>query len=49
MAAFDGSLSSFDGGVLLLLAGIYKQISLIDTLAAIIHDYRDPSEACPRT
>ena len=48
MAAFDGRLSSFDGGVL-LLAGIYKQISLIDTLAAIIHDYPDPSQACPRT
>ena len=49
MAAFDGRRPSFDGSVLLLLAGIYKQISLIDTLAAIIHDYRDPSQACPRT
>jgi hypothetical protein len=41
-AAFDGGRISSDGGVL-LLAGADKQIGLIDTLAAIIPDYRDPS------
>jgi hypothetical protein len=42
-AAFDGGRISSDGG-LLLLAGADKQIGLIDTLAAIIPDYRDPSQ-----
>jgi Transposase DDE domain group 1 len=41
-AAFDGGRISSDGGVL-LLAGADKQIGLIDTLAATIPDYRDPS------
>jgi Transposase DDE domain group 1 len=41
-AAFDGGRISSDGGVL-LLAGADKQIGLIDTLAAIIPDYRDPN------
>jgi Transposase DDE domain group 1 len=40
--AFDGGRISSDGGVL-LLAGADKQIGLIDTLAAIIPDYRDPN------
>jgi hypothetical protein len=42
-AAFDGGRISSDGGVL-LLAGADKQIGLIDTLAAIIPDYRDPNQ-----
>jgi hypothetical protein len=41
-AAFDGGLISFDGGVL-LLAGADKRLGLIDTLAAIIPDHRDPA------
>jgi hypothetical protein len=41
-AAFDGGRISSDGGV--LLAGAYKQIGLIDTLAAIIPDYRDSNQ-----
>jgi hypothetical protein len=41
-AAFDGGLISSDGGVL-LLAGADQQIGLIDTLAAIIPDDRDPN------
>src|ERR1700733_504584 len=41
-AAFDGGRISSDGGVL-LLAGADRQIGLIDTLAAIIPDYRDPT------
>ena len=41
-AAFDGGRISSDGGVL-LLAGADQQIGLIDTLAAIIPDYRDPN------
>ena len=40
-AAFDGGLISSDGGVL-LLAGADKRLGLIDTLAAIIPDHRDP-------
>ena len=40
-AAFDGGLISSDGGVL-LLAGADKRFGLIDTLAAIIPDHRDP-------
>jgi hypothetical protein len=44
----NGGRISSDGGVL-LLAGADKQIGLIDTLAAIIPDYRDPNQACPRT
>ena len=40
-AAFDGGLISTDGGVL-LLAGADKRLGLIDTLAALIPDYRDP-------
>jgi hypothetical protein len=42
-AAFDGGLISSDGGVL-LLAGADQQIGLIDTLAAIIPDDRDPNQ-----
>jgi hypothetical protein len=41
-AAFDGGLISSDGGVL-LLAGADQRIGLIDTLAAIIPDQRDPN------
>lgn len=41
-AAFDGGRISSDGGVL-LLAGVDKRLGLIDTLAALIPDYRDPS------
>jgi hypothetical protein len=40
-AGFDGGLISSDGGVL-LLAGADKRLGLIDTLAAIIPDHRDP-------
>ena len=40
-AAFDGGLISSDGGVL-LLAGADKRLGLIDRLAALIPDYRDP-------
>lgn len=40
-AAFDGGLISSDGGVL-LLAGVDKRLGLIDRLAALIPDYRDP-------
>jgi hypothetical protein len=40
-AAFDGGLISSDGGVL-LLAGADRQLGLIDTLAAIIPDHRNP-------
>ena len=40
-AAFDGGLISSDGGVL-LLAAADKQLCLIDTLAAIMPDHRDP-------
>jgi DDE family transposase len=42
-AAFDGGLISSDGGVL-LLAGADKRLGLIDTLAAIIPDHRDPAQ-----
>jgi hypothetical protein len=40
-AAFDGGLISSDGGVL-LLAGADQQLGLIDTLAALLPDHRDP-------
>ena len=40
-AALDGGLISSDGGVL-LLAGADKRLGLIDTLATIIPDHRDP-------
>jgi hypothetical protein len=39
--AFDGGLISSDGGV--LLAAADKRLGLIDTLAAIIPDHRDPT------
>jgi hypothetical protein len=41
-AACDASQISSDGGVL-LLAGIDKRLGLIDTLAALIPDHRDPA------
>jgi hypothetical protein len=41
-AAFDGGRISSDGGVL-LLAGADKRLGLIDTLATIIPDHRDPA------
>ena len=40
-AAFDGGLISSNGGVL-LLAGADKRLGLIDRLAALFPDYRDP-------
>jgi hypothetical protein len=40
-AAFDGGRISSDGGVI-LLAGADKRLGLIDALAAIIPDHRDP-------
>ena len=40
-AAFDGGLISSDGGVL-LFAGADRQLGLIDRLAAIIPDHRNP-------
>jgi hypothetical protein len=42
-AAFDGGLISSDGGVL-LLAGADKRLGLVDTLAAVIPDHRDPAK-----
>jgi hypothetical protein len=42
-AAFDGGRISSDGGVL-LLAGADRRLCLIDTLAAIIPDHRDPAQ-----
>ena len=42
-AAFDGGRLSSDGGVL-LLAGIDQQLGLIDKLAALIPDHRDPAQ-----
>ena len=42
-AAFDAGQISSDGGVL-LLAGADKRIGLIDTLAALIPDHRDPAQ-----
>jgi hypothetical protein len=42
-AAFDGGRISSDGGVL-LLAGADRRLGLIDTLAAIIPDHRDPAQ-----
>jgi hypothetical protein len=41
-AAFDAGQISSDGGVL-LLAGADKRLGLIDTLAALIPDHRDPT------
>ena len=41
-AAFDGGRISSDGGVL-LLAGADRRLGLIDTLAAIMPDHRDPA------
>jgi Transposase DDE domain group 1 len=41
-AAFDGGRISSDGGVM-LLAGADKRLGLIDTLAAIIPDHRNPA------
>ena len=41
-AAFDGGRISSDGGVL-LLAGADRQLGLIDALAAIIPDHRNPA------
>jgi Transposase DDE domain group 1 len=41
-AAFDAGRISSDGGVL-LLAGADKRLGLIDTLAALIPDQRDPA------
>jgi Transposase DDE domain group 1 len=43
IAAFDGGRISSDGGVL-LLAGADKRLGLIDTLAAIIPDHRNPAQ-----
>jgi hypothetical protein len=40
-AAFDGGRISSDGGVL-LLAGADRRLGLIDTMAALIPDHRDP-------
>jgi hypothetical protein len=42
-AAFDAGQISSDGGVL-LLAGADKRLGLIDRLAAIIPDHRDPAQ-----
>jgi hypothetical protein len=41
-AAFDAGQISSDGGVL-LLAGADKRLGLIDTLAGLIPDHRDPA------
>jgi hypothetical protein len=46
-AAFDGGLISSNGGVL-LLAGADRRLGLIDTLAAIIPDHRDPARSPTR-
>jgi hypothetical protein len=42
-AAFNGGLISSDGGVL-LLAGADKRLGLIDAMAAVIPDHRDPNQ-----
>jgi hypothetical protein len=42
-AAFDGGTISSDGGVL-LLAGADKRLGLIDKLAALFPDHRDPTQ-----
>src|ERR1700693_4201060 len=42
-AAFDGGAISSDGGVL-LLANADKRLGLIDTLAGLIPDARDPAQ-----
>ena len=42
-AAFDAGCLSSDGGVL-LLAGIDKRLGLIERLAALIPDHRDPAQ-----
>ena len=41
-AAFDGGQVSSDGGVL-LLAGADRRLGLIDRLAALVPDHRDPA------
>lgn len=41
-AAFDGGRISSDGGVL-LLAGADRRLGLIDTLAALVPDHRNPA------
>src|ERR1700684_2340705 len=41
-AALHGGLISSDGGVL-LLAGVDRRLGLIDTLAAVMPDHRDPA------
>jgi hypothetical protein len=41
-AAFDGGRISSDGGVV-LLAGAERRLGLIDTLAALMPDHRDPA------
>jgi hypothetical protein len=41
--AFDGGRLSSDGGVL-LLAGADRRLDLIDTLAALMPDHRDPAQ-----
>jgi hypothetical protein len=42
-AAFDAGQISSDGGVL-LLAGADRRLGLIDTLAALVPDHRDPAQ-----
>ncbi|MBV8400508.1 MAG: transposase [Acetobacteraceae bacterium] len=42
-AAFDAGCLSSDGGVL-LLAGIEQRLGLIERLAALIPDHRDPAQ-----
>ena len=42
-AAFDGGQISSDGGVL-LLAGADRRLGLIDRLAELIPDHRDPAQ-----
>jgi hypothetical protein len=42
-AAFDGGTISSDGGVF-LLAGADQRLGLIDTLAALFPDHRDPAQ-----
>jgi hypothetical protein len=42
-AAFDGGEVSSDGGIF-LLAGADKRLGLIDTLAGLIPDHRDPAQ-----
>jgi Transposase DDE domain group 1 len=42
-AGFDGGTISSDGGVI-LLAGADRQLGLIERLAALIPDERDPAQ-----